>query len=72
MMPTQPSVRIPSHLKGDADPDTLDALVHSSRRLGRFWPLLAAGPQPASSVPVGVSVPPGVQRLVASMAEYGG
>ncbi|GAA4996259.1 hypothetical protein [Kitasatospora paranensis] len=72
MMPLQPSVRIPSHLVGDADPDTLDALVSSSRRLGRFWPLIAAGPQPAAAAPAGVSVPSGAQRLVAAMAEYGG
>ncbi|MFD9129277.1 hypothetical protein [Kitasatospora sp. NPDC059571] len=71
-MPIQPPARVPSHLKGDADPDTLDALVSSSRLLGRFWPRIAAGPQPAAAPSAGVSVPSGAQLLVASMAEYGG
>ncbi|MEV6206840.1 hypothetical protein [Kitasatospora sp. NPDC051914] len=70
-MPTQSPGLVPSALCGEADGDTLDALVSSSRRLGLFWPLLAAGPQPAAVRPSGVSVPSGAQRLVASMAEYG-
>ncbi|MFD8703275.1 hypothetical protein ACFV1W_11710 [Kitasatospora sp. NPDC059648] len=58
----------------DADGETLDALVDSSRRLRRFWPQaqLAAGPEPvAAPASVGVRVPSGAQRLVAGMAEYG-
>ncbi|MFJ8627383.1 hypothetical protein ACIRD3_31700 [Kitasatospora sp. NPDC093550] len=53
------------------DGETLDALVDSSRRLRRFWPLLAAGPEPAAPVSVGFRVPSGAQRVVAGMAEYG-
>jgi len=34
-MPT----RIPPHLAGDTDPDTLDGLVRSCRRLRSHWPL---------------------------------
>ncbi|MGW7447159.1 hypothetical protein [Kitasatospora sp. NPDC054795] len=53
------------------DGETLDALVDSSRRLRRFWPQLAAGPQPATPAPTGFRVPSGAQRMVAGMAEYG-
>ncbi|MFJ9839865.1 hypothetical protein ACIRYZ_05270 [Kitasatospora sp. NPDC101155] len=61
----------PSALRGEADGETLDALVSSSRRLRRFWPLLAADPEPTAPASVGVRVPSGAQRLVAGMAEYG-
>ncbi|MFF0409968.1 hypothetical protein ACFYUY_05970 [Kitasatospora sp. NPDC004745] len=60
-----------SVLRPDADGETLDALVSSSRRLRRFWPLLAAGPEPTAPVRAGIRVPSGAQRLVAGMAEYG-
>ncbi|MGW7584078.1 hypothetical protein ACWGKU_14815 [Kitasatospora sp. NPDC054768] len=53
------------------DGETLDSLVDSSRRLRRFWPQLAAGPQPATPAPTGFRVPSGAQRMVAGMAEYG-
>ncbi len=61
---------IPS-LGADADPDTLDTLVSSSRRLGRFWPPVAAGEEPAGPSGAGFAVSSGAQRLVAGMAEYG-
>ncbi|MGW2374386.1 MULTISPECIES: hypothetical protein [Kitasatospora] len=57
--------------RADADGETLDALVSSSRRLRRFWPQLATRPEPAAPASVGVRVPSGAQRLVAGMAEYG-
>ncbi|KJS63641.1 hypothetical protein [Streptomyces rubellomurinus] len=59
-------------LRADMD-YTMDALVDNSRRLRRFWPLLADGPQPAAApAPAGlVRVPSDAQRLVAGMAEYG-
>lgn len=72
MMPSHSPVRPPSMPRGDADPDSLAALVSSSRRLGRFWPPLAPGPQPAAAAPGGVKVSPGAQRLVAGMPDYGG
>ncbi|MFI2611117.1 hypothetical protein [Kitasatospora sp. NPDC018619] len=53
------------------DGETLDALVDSSRRLRRFWPHLAAGPEPAAPAPTGVRVSSGARRVVAGMAEYG-
>ncbi|MET8541802.1 hypothetical protein ABZW03_14275 [Kitasatospora sp. NPDC004799] len=53
------------------DGETLDALVDSSRRLRRFWPQVAVGPQPTAPVPAGFQVPSGAQRVVAGMAEYG-
>ncbi|WP_371496652.1 hypothetical protein OG871_11775 [Kitasatospora sp. NBC_00374] len=59
-------------LRGDADPDSLAALVRSSRRLERFWPALASGPEPVPATPAGVEVPAGAQRLVAGMPDYGG
>ncbi|MFI6155711.1 hypothetical protein ACIBCA_23830 [Kitasatospora sp. NPDC051170] len=70
-MVTHPSS--PPVLRADAD-ETLDALVNSSRRLRRFWPLpAAADPQPAAPAPTGagVRVSSGAQRVVAGMAEYG-
>ncbi|MER6395089.1 MULTISPECIES: hypothetical protein [unclassified Kitasatospora] len=71
MMPNHHPLRVPPALKGDADGETLDALVDSSRQLRRFWPLLATGPEPSAPAPVGFSVSSGAQRLVAGMAEYG-
>ncbi|MFJ7907865.1 hypothetical protein [Kitasatospora sp. NPDC096204] len=53
------------------DGETLDALVDSSRRLRRFWPEVAAGPEPAAPSPTGFRVPSGARRVVAGMAEYG-
>ncbi|MEV7023188.1 hypothetical protein [Kitasatospora sp. NPDC093558] len=68
MMPSSSSLPV---LRGDADGETLDALVDSSRRLRRFWPLLAAHPEPSAPVHAGFRVPSGAQRLVAGMPEYG-
>lgn len=68
-MVTHPSS--PPVLRAEAE-ETLDALVNSSRRLRRFWPLpTAADPQPAAPAPTGVRVSSGAQRVVAGMAEYG-
>ncbi|MEU8925171.1 hypothetical protein AB0D10_30260 [Kitasatospora sp. NPDC048545] len=53
------------------DGETLDALLDSSRRLRRFWPLLATGPEPTAPASAGFRVPSGAQRVVAGMAEYG-
>ncbi|WP_042431071.1 hypothetical protein [Streptacidiphilus anmyonensis] len=44
MMPERNPVQIPAYLRGDADADTLAGLVERGRRLGRFWPPLAAEP----------------------------
>ncbi len=41
MMPRTNPVHIPSHLLGEADPDTLSELARAGRQMGRFWPLLA-------------------------------
>ncbi|MFJ3787205.1 hypothetical protein ACF9IK_25845 [Kitasatospora hibisci] len=71
MMPSHHPMRVPAALRGDADGETLDALVDSSRQLRRFWPLLATGPEPSAPAPAGFRVPSGAQRLVAGMAEYG-
>ncbi|GAA2832065.1 hypothetical protein RMN57_12080 [Kitasatospora sp. CM 4170] len=71
MMPSHHPMRVPAALRGDADVETLDALVDSSRQLRRFWPLLATGPEPSAPAPAGFRVPSGAQRLVAGMAEYG-
>ncbi|WP_030061064.1 MULTISPECIES: hypothetical protein [Streptomyces] len=53
------------------DGETLDALVDSSRRLRRFWPLLTAGPEPTTPASAGFRVPSGARRVVAGMPEYG-
>lgn len=77
MMPSHPTLRpsgtqrAPGSVKGDPETDTLDALVSSSRRMGRFWPSSVLCPEPAATSPVGVSVPSHAQLLVAAMAEYG-
>jgi len=44
MMPRNNPVQVPSHLRGDAGPDTLAALVAEGRRMGRFWPTAPAAP----------------------------
>jgi hypothetical protein len=41
MMPRSNPIQIPSHLRGNAEPDTLAGLVRTSRRMEAFWPLLA-------------------------------
>ncbi|MFC1406176.1 MULTISPECIES: hypothetical protein [Streptacidiphilus] len=41
MLPRNNPIHVPAHLRGDADADTLAGLVHTSRRMGLFWPLLA-------------------------------
>lgn len=71
MMPSHHPLRAPAALRGDVDGDSLDALVHSSQRLRRFWPLLAAGPQESAPAGAGIRVSSGAQQLVAGMAEYG-
>jgi hypothetical protein len=71
MMPNRPTLRVPPALKGEADADSLDALVSSSRRMGLFWPVRSTPAEPASTAPTGVSVPSRTRRLVAGMSEYG-
>ncbi|MER5353019.1 hypothetical protein ABT093_22135 [Kitasatospora sp. NPDC002551] len=71
MMPSHHPLRVPPALRGEADGESLDALVDSSRRLRRFWPLLATGPQDSVPARSGFRVSSGAQRLVASMPEYG-
>ncbi len=51
MMPRNNPTHIPSHLRGDAGPDTLAALVADGRRMGRFWPSAVA--QPAAGAVAG-------------------
>ncbi|WP_327069534.1 hypothetical protein OG500_27580 [Kitasatospora sp. NBC_01250] len=58
-------------LLGEADTDTLDELVDSSRRLGAFWPLLAGGEEPGGAPGGPITVPARTRALVAGMAEYG-
>ncbi|MER5865576.1 hypothetical protein [Kitasatospora sp. NPDC002040] len=71
MMPNRPTLHVPSALKGEADADSLDALVSSSRRMEPFWPAHAVPTEPVHTVPTGVSVPSRTRRLVAGMSEYG-
>ena len=56
MMPRNNPVQIPAHLRGDAGPDTLAALVADGRRMRRFWPaapatVSAAAPSGATREP---------------------
>lgn len=71
MMPNRPTLRVPTALKHEADTDSLDALVRSSRRMGAFWPVHATLTEPVHTAPAGVSVPVRTRRLVAGMSEYG-
>ncbi|MFE2105380.1 hypothetical protein ACFXAF_05835 [Kitasatospora sp. NPDC059463] len=71
MMPSHHPLRVPPALRGDADGESLEALVDSSRRLRRFWPLLATGRPDSAPSGSGFRVPSGAQRLVAGMPEYG-
>ncbi|GAA2741410.1 MULTISPECIES: hypothetical protein [Kitasatospora] len=71
MKPSHSSGWIPSTPRGDADPDSLDLLVSSSRRLGRFWPPAEPGKELAAPVAfAGVRVSAEARRVVAGMAEY--
>ncbi|WP_329563535.1 hypothetical protein [Kitasatospora sp. NBC_01266] len=71
MLPSHVPVEFPGTPLGEADPDTLDALVDSSRRLGEFWPLLADSPRRPSEPGGPITVPDRTRALVAGMAEYG-
>ncbi|SDT77829.1 hypothetical protein SAMN05216371_5551 [Streptomyces sp. TLI_053] len=71
MLPSHHPLRVPPALLGDADGESLDALVDSSHRLRRFWPLLATGPQDSAPAGSGFRVPSRARRVVASMPEYG-
>ena len=74
MMPRSNPIQIPSHLRGDADPDTLAGLVRTSRRMGLFWPVLAAAepaPAPGRRSGPGFAVSAHSSSLVEDLAEYG-
>ena len=72
MMPRSNPIQIPSHLRGDADPDTLAGLVRTSRRMGLFWPLLAtAEPAQAPRKHPGFPVSEHTASLVRDLSEYG-
>jgi hypothetical protein len=72
MMPRSNPIQTPSHLRGDADPDTLAGLVRTSRRMGRFWPVLtAAEPAPAPVRHPGFPVSAHSSSLVEDLSEYG-
>lgn len=71
MLPSHSPAQVHGALQSETDPDTLDALLDSSRRLGAFWPRVAAGPQPTALPSHGISVPDRTRDLVARMAEFG-
>jgi hypothetical protein len=76
MMPRSNPVHVPSYLRGDADADTLAGLVHTSRRMRQFWPLLAtdepAVPSPsAPRVGPGFRVSPRSASLLRDLSEFG-
>ncbi|WP_370064828.1 hypothetical protein [Streptacidiphilus sp. MAP5-3] len=71
-MPDRSPVRIPAHLRGDADQDTLAALVEGGRRLGLFWPLQPAPKESATSVRhPGFKVSAREARRFGSMSPFG-
>jgi hypothetical protein len=71
MLPSHSPFQISGGLPGEADPDTLDALLDSSRRLVAFWPQLEGPAQPGSAPSGPITVPARTRELVAEMAEYG-
>ncbi|MFC1416757.1 hypothetical protein [Streptacidiphilus cavernicola] len=71
MMPRSNPIQIPSHLRGDADQDTLDGLVRTSRRLGLFWPLLASSEPAPTPDHLGFPVSAHTASLVRDLSEYG-
>ncbi|QMU75852.1 hypothetical protein GXW83_08975 [Streptacidiphilus sp. PB12-B1b] len=52
MMPRNTALTVPSHLRGEAGPDTLAALVADGRRMGLFWPKHTVG-DPVAEAGVG-------------------
>ncbi|MFE0461144.1 hypothetical protein ACFW1A_18040 [Kitasatospora sp. NPDC058965] len=71
MLPPESPVQVPGALLAETDPDTLDALLDSSRRLGHFWPLVAGTPQPGGAPSGSITVPDRTRALVEGMAEFG-
>ncbi|QMU68498.1 hypothetical protein GXP74_09910 [Streptacidiphilus sp. P02-A3a] len=73
-MPRNTPRHIPSHLRGDAGPDTLAALVADGRRMGRFWPSAVAQPAAAPQAGAGAREPrrePGFRVTADSAALLG-
>ncbi|MGF1430720.1 hypothetical protein [Kitasatospora sp. LaBMicrA B282] len=73
MLPSHSTARHPGFglPLGEADPDLLDDLVDSSRRLGACWPLVATKAARPSAPGGSITVPDRTRELVAGMAEYG-
>ena len=72
MMPRSNPIKVPAHLRGDADDDTLAGLVSTSRRLGKFWPLVAgAEPAPKPGSRPGFPVCAHSSALVEDLSEFG-
>ena len=72
MLPRNNPIHVPAHLRGDADADTLAGLVHTSRRMGLFWPLLATD-KAAADRPVhpGFEVSARSAALVRDLSDFG-
>ncbi|MEY9963649.1 hypothetical protein ABIA33_001682 [Streptacidiphilus sp. MAP12-16] len=72
MMPRSNPVKVPSYLRGDADAETLAGLVHTSRRMRKFWPLLAVDePHTTPGRRTGFQVSSRSASLVKDLSEYG-
>ncbi|WP_042398889.1 hypothetical protein [Streptacidiphilus carbonis] len=72
MLPRNNPIHVPSHLRGDADPDTLAGLVRTSRRMGLFWPLLAVDAKGAAPSPhPGFKVSDRSAALVRELSDFG-
>ncbi|MEZ0093684.1 hypothetical protein [Streptacidiphilus sp. EB129] len=74
MMPRSNPVHVPPFLRGDADAETLAGLVHTSRRMRKFWPLLAVDephPPTAARVAPGFRVTPHEASLLHDLSEFG-
>ncbi|MEY9835926.1 hypothetical protein [Streptacidiphilus sp. EB103A] len=73
MLPRNNPIQVPAHLRGDADADTLAGLVHTSRRMGLFWPLVATTDKAAADQPVhpGFKVSARSAALVRDLSDFG-
>ena len=77
MLPRNNPIHVPAHLRGDADADTLAGLVHTSRRMGLFWPLLATDKAAADKAAADKPVRPGFEvsarsaALVRDLSDFG-
>lgn len=72
MMPKdKPVHHVPAYLLGDADQETLSALVHDGRWLGAHWPRHRVAEDPAAPPHRRLRVAAHAADLIRGMSDYG-